>query len=138
MMPAGLGGLAQALGKARSALRARWPDGADRRRAIDAAFDPGGPLDPFGAGSAAAVAAWLDAPEDGATAQFHHIPLHSDDPDDLTLAQARLLARADLVLHQARVAPAIVDRARADATRQLCEAPPAHPPSGMVIFLERL
>lgn len=138
MMPAGLGGLAQALGKARSALRARWPDGADRRRAIDAAFDPGGPLDPFGAGSAAAVAAWLEAPEDGATAQFHHIGLHSDDPDDLTLAQARLLARADLVLHQARVAPAIVDRARADATRQLCEAPPAHPPSGMVIFLERL
>lgn len=137
-MPAGLGGLATALGKARSALRARWPDGADRRRAIDAALDPNGPLDLFGAGSAEAVSHWLEAPEAGVEAQFHHIQLGSDDPDDLTLAQARLLARADLVLHQARVAPAIVDRARADATRRLCEAPPVDPPDGMVLFLERL
>jgi uroporphyrin-III C-methyltransferase/precorrin-2 dehydrogenase/sirohydrochlorin ferrochelatase len=138
MMPATLGGLAQALGTARAKLRARWPDGADRRRAIDAALDPGGPLDPFGAGSAEAVATWLQSGQDGATANFHHIKVHSDDPDDLTLAQARILARADLVLHQARVAPAILDRARADATRQLSESPPADPPSGMVLFVERL
>jgi uroporphyrin-III C-methyltransferase/precorrin-2 dehydrogenase/sirohydrochlorin ferrochelatase len=105
LMPATLGGLAQALGTARAKLRARWPDGADRRRAIDAALDPGGPLDPFGAGSAEAVATWLQSGQDGATANFHHIKVHSDDPDDLTLAQARILARADLVLHQARVAP---------------------------------
>ena len=137
-MPATLGGLAQALGTARAKLRARWPDGADRRRAIDAALDPGGPLDPFGAGSAEAVATWLQSGQDGATANFHHIKVHSDDPDDLTLAQARILARADLVLHQARVAPAILDRARADATRQLSESPPADPPSGMVLFVERL
>lgn len=138
LMPATLGGLAQALGTARAKLRARWPDGADRRRAIDAALDPGGPLDPFGAGSAEAVATWLQSGQDGATASFHHIKVHSDDPDDLTLAQARILARADLVLHQARVAPAILDRARADATRQLSESPPADPPSGMVLFVERL
>jgi len=138
LMPATLGGLAQALGTARAKLRARWPDGADRRRAIDAALDPGGPLDPFGAGSAEAVATWLQSGQDGATANFHHIKVYSDDPDDLTLAQARLLARADLVLHQARVAPAILDRARADATRQLSESPPADPPSGMVLFVERL
>ncbi|NBR30746.1 MAG: siroheme synthase [Sphingomonadaceae bacterium] len=138
LMPATLGGLAQALGTARAKLRARWPDGADRRRAIDAALDPGGPLDPFGAGSAEAVATWLQSGQDGATANFHHIKVHSDDPDDLTLAQARILARADLVLHQARVAPAILDRARADATRQLSESPPADPPSGMVLFVERL
>ncbi len=138
LMPATLGGLAQALGTARAKLRARWPDSADRRRAIDAALDPGGPLDPFGAGSAEAVATWLQSGQDGATANFHHIKVHSDDPDDLTLAQARILARADLVLHQARVAPAILDRARADATRQLSESPPAGPPSGMVLFVERL
>ncbi len=138
LMPATLGGLAQALGTARAKLRARWPDSADRRRAIDAALDPGGPLDPFGAGSAEAVATWLQSGQDGAAASFHHIKVYSDDPDDLTLAQARLLARADLVLHQARVAPAILDRARADATRQLSESPPADPPSGMVLFVERL
>lgn len=138
MLPASLGGLAKALGAARSALRAHWPNAADRRRAIDAALDPGGPLDPLGAGSAEAVAAWLKAPSAGSVASFHHITVSTDDPDDLTLAQARLLAQADLVLHQPRVAPAILDRARADATREICETPPASPPAGMVIFVERM
>jgi uroporphyrin-III C-methyltransferase/precorrin-2 dehydrogenase/sirohydrochlorin ferrochelatase len=138
LLPASLGGLAKALGAARSALRAHWPNAADRRRAIDAALDPGGPLDPLGAGSAEAVAAWLKAPSAGSVASFHHITVSTDDPDDLTLAQARLLAQADLVLHQPRVAPAILDRARADATREICETPPASPPAGMVIFVERM
>ena len=138
MLPASLGGLAKALGAARSALRAHWSNAADRRRAIDAALDPGGPLDPLGAGSAEAVAAWLKAPSAGSVASFHHITVSTDDPDDLTLAQARLLAQADLVLHQPRVAPAILDRARADATREICETPPASPPAGMVIFVERM
>ncbi|MBU6251739.1 MAG: siroheme synthase [Alphaproteobacteria bacterium] len=138
MLPASLGGLAKALGAARSALRAHWPNAADRRRAIDAALDPGGPLDPLGAGSAEAVAAWLKAPSAGSVASFHHITLATDNPDDLTLFQARLLAQADLILHQPRVAPAILDRARADATRQICNAPPTNPPSAMVIYVERL
>lgn len=138
LLPAALGGLATALGKARTNLRSRWPDGADRRRAIDAALDPGGALDPFGGGSAAAVVDWLAAPATGATPSFHHIRLHSDDPDDLTLHQARLLARADLVLHALNVSPAILDRARADAARQICDTPPATPPNGMVIFVERV
>lgn len=138
MIPAGLGAVARALGNARAALRARWPNGADRRRAIDAAFEPGAPLDPFGAADERTVAAWLDSGGDGATVQFHHVQVTSDDPDELTVRAARLLAQADLVLHQATVAPAILNRARADAQRTLCETPPGTAPTGMTVFVERL
>ena len=137
LLPQSLGGLATALGTARAAMKARWPEGPTRRRAIDAALDAGGPLDPFGAGSGEAVSQWLDAAQDGAAPAFHHLCVFSDDPDDLTLGQARLLARADLVLHRADVAPAILNRARADAARQLCDAPPETPPPGVTLFIER-
>lgn len=137
LLPASLGGLAATLGQSRSALRKRWPDGATRRRAIDAAFEPGAPLDPFGGGSAEAVAAWLDTGQDAPAPAFHHVHIHSDDPDDLTLGQARLLSQADLVLHQPRIAEAILNRARADAARMACDHAPADPPEGMTVFLER-
>ena len=50
--------------------------------------------------------------------------LTTPDPDDLTLAQARWLAQADRVTHRADVPAAILDRARADADRIACDAPP--------------
>ena len=43
--------------------------------------------------------------------------LTSDDPDDLTLRQARWICEADTVLHDAGVPDAILARARADAVR---------------------
>ncbi|MEO6718512.1 MAG: NAD(P)-dependent oxidoreductase, partial [Novosphingobium sp.] len=52
LLPPRLGGLAAALGKARDAIRARWPDAGVRRRALDAALTAGGPLDPLCQGSA--------------------------------------------------------------------------------------
>lgn len=137
MLPQTLGGLASALGKARAAMKSRWPQGPARRRAIDAALDAGGPLDPFGGGSAEAVSRWLENAEEGAAPAFHHIRLASDDPDDLTLAQARLFAQADLVLHRADVPLAILNRARADAARALCDTPPETLPPGMTLFVER-
>jgi uroporphyrin-III C-methyltransferase/precorrin-2 dehydrogenase/sirohydrochlorin ferrochelatase len=45
--------------------------------------------------------------------------LFSDDPDDLTLRQARRLGAADLILHDPDVPPAILNRARADAVRRV-------------------
>ena len=45
MLPDGLGGLADAVSTAREAIRMRWAGGADRRRALDAAFASGGALD---------------------------------------------------------------------------------------------
>ncbi|RDE07197.1 precorrin-2 dehydrogenase/sirohydrochlorin ferrochelatase family protein [Sphingomonas aracearum] len=114
MLPAALGRLAEALHGARADLRARWPDSGDRRRALGAALN-GGPLDPLTA-APEAVAAWLggsEAPE----ARRVVITLRSDDPDDLTLREARWLGQADVVSFAADVPVALLDRARADAVR---------------------
>ena len=117
LLPASLGSLATALLAARDRIKSIWPDGADRRRAIDAALDPGGPLDPFAGHDEAAVDRWLDDPEGSAMTGIIDIELTSNDPDDLTIRQARLLGQADVVLAGEGVSDAILNRARADAER---------------------
>lgn len=116
LLPASLGTLATALSTARDRMRTRWSDGAERRHALDAALAEGGVLDPFDAQSVHRLDHWL---EEGAArfSQIIEILLVSDDPDDLTLRQARLLGSADAVLHDERVAPAILARSRADSVR---------------------
>ncbi|HCC25774.1 MAG TPA: siroheme synthase, partial [Erythrobacter sp.] len=47
ILPQSLGALASGLSAARDRIRARYPDGDTRRRAIDAALQEGGRLDPF-------------------------------------------------------------------------------------------
>ena len=133
ILPAGVGRLADALGAARTALRSRFPDGGDRRRAIGAAIAAGGPLDPMVPHADDAVAQWLDgaAPVAG---RVESIRLRSADPDDLTLREARWLGQADRVHHTAHVPAAILDRARADAVRIMGPVP-AEPPPGLTIDL---
>jgi uroporphyrin-III C-methyltransferase / precorrin-2 dehydrogenase / sirohydrochlorin ferrochelatase len=137
ILPQSLGALASALFDARAAIRARWPDANMRRRAIDAALDPGGPLDVMAQVPASAVALWIEGAADQGQSGYHHIILSSDDPDDLTLGQARLLGRADVIFHSARLSPAILARGRADALRTPCADPPDPPFSGLVLYLER-
>lgn len=120
ILPASLGRLAIALAQARGAIRSRWPDGGERRRAIGAAL--GGQLDPLRAQPDDAVARWL-AETDAPSAGMIRILLRSGDPDDLTLGEARALAQADRVTHRADVPSAILDRARADAMRIACDSP---------------
>ncbi|MDB5690429.1 MAG: siroheme synthase, partial [Sphingomonas bacterium] len=113
-----------------------WPAADARRRAIDRALEPGGPLDPLGTADPAAVARWAaadtgDGGEGGAV--LHAIALRSADPDDLTLRQARWLAGADRVYHRLDVPPAILARARADAVRILCEAAPDRAEPGVSV-----
>lgn len=147
LLPQTLGDLAEGLRAVRPVLRKRLPDGADRRRVIDAALREGGALDALVEGSHAKVASWADglAPADeggtddlakrttspvapmanepevlkpGTFAEFH---LASPDPDDLTIRQARLLGEADRVLLDpppgSEFPSAILARARADAQR---------------------
>jgi uroporphyrin-III C-methyltransferase/precorrin-2 dehydrogenase/sirohydrochlorin ferrochelatase len=134
ILPSGLGAFARALHAARATLRARWPDAGERRRALGVAL--AGPLDPLGGGDAEALARWLGQGEAPA-ATLLHLTITSDDPDDLTLRQARALAQADRIFHRGDVAAAILDRARADAERHLCAAPPADPGTGVSLFLEK-
>ncbi|WP_085808309.1 bifunctional precorrin-2 dehydrogenase/sirohydrochlorin ferrochelatase [Sphingomonas sp. TZW2008] len=122
LLPAGLGRLAERLFAARSAWRARYPDASARRRAIAASFAPGGAYDPLQPD--VGDASGLPPAADDETATIVRMRLTSADPDDLTLRQARLLANADRVCHAADVPRAILDRARADADRLLCDAPP--------------
>lgn len=135
LIPHQLGLLATALQQAREVMRARWPSPAQRRRALDAALDEGGVLDPLREDAAAGVDAWL-AGGTAAGAQVHDFTLLSDDPDDLTVRQARLLGQADAVLHDAGVNMAILARARADAARLPIGA--TAPAGGIVVILRRI
>ena len=137
LLPASLGGLATTLQNARVAMRARWPDGAARRRALGAALSDSAILDPLSATAVDRVEAWLADRAGEASDMLVTIRLRSDDPDDLTLGEARALAAADTLFHRPDMPPAILARARADAARIACDAPPAALPSGLSIDLER-
>lgn len=121
LLPASLGRLADALFAARPTWRARYPEAGARRRAIAAALAPGGMYDPL---QPASLLGTPSEQDDALESSVVSMVLHSPDPDDLTLRQARLLANADRVSHGVDVPAAILDRARADADRLLCEAPP--------------
>jgi uroporphyrin-III C-methyltransferase / precorrin-2 dehydrogenase / sirohydrochlorin ferrochelatase len=123
-LPADLGDTARALHAVRAELRARWPDPADRRHAIAAALAQGLGSD---------VVTRLNGP---GPSQLLRFTLVSGDPDDLTLRQARALAQAERLYHFADVPPAILNRARADAARIACPAPPAEPGPGLSLWLE--
>lgn len=135
LLPQTLGALAAALGTARDAIRARYPDGDTRRRAIDAALQEGGTLDVLAPGSSAKVAGWLEGQSEGDAAGVVEFTLASDDPEDLTLRQARALGVADTVIHDPAIPEPILIRARADAVRMALPADP--PPDGLTVILHR-
>lgn len=118
LLPADLGRLATALEQARAALRRAFPDAGDRRRALDSALAQGGALDPLAMGSADAVPGWLADPPAADGDRVEHVTLISDDPEDLTLRQARLLGSADWIVHDPAVPAVLLNRARADAGRR--------------------
>ncbi|MBY0621373.1 precorrin-2 dehydrogenase/sirohydrochlorin ferrochelatase family protein [Sphingomonas ursincola] len=133
MLPAGLGGLAHALDAARDAIRARWPGGPERRRAIDAALAPGGPLDPLSDQGGDAVEKWIEHGGEGVASGVYTLTIASPDADDLTLRQVRLLGSADLVLHPAGMPRSILSRARADAAMRVDDGQAEEP--GVVVRL---
>lgn len=127
VLPETLGALALALEALRPALRLRFPEGPDRRRAVDAALREGGALDPFDPASFQRVAAWAQSAAPAQSGMIEDITLTSVDPEDLTLRQARLLGEADILLIDGAVPSAILSRARADAQRRLFHVEQAHP-----------
>ena len=135
LLPASLGALAQALQVARGAIRARWPDAGARRGAIDAALADGGALDPMVEHGEDAVERWLAADDAPSAPRIAEIALRSDDPDDLTLRDARLLGSADVIRHAADVPDAILIRARADAERRALDD--TRPDYGLTVIIRR-
>ncbi len=118
LLPVSIGRLATALGSARQALRARWSDAGERRRALDAALGEGGALDPLDPASSDRVVAWLAGTDQAYPGGLVEFTLRSDDPEDLSLREMRWLGSADLIAHAPGVPTAILNRARADAARQ--------------------
>jgi uroporphyrin-III C-methyltransferase / precorrin-2 dehydrogenase / sirohydrochlorin ferrochelatase len=116
LLPDTIGRLAEALAASREAIRARWADAADRRRALDAALGEGGTLDPLSGAVPDDVARWLASGPDAPRASRVEIMAPAD-PADLTLRQLQLLGAADTIVFDPGVAPAVLDRARADAQR---------------------
>ena len=144
LLPARLGRLAEELFASRADLRRRWPDGGERRRMLAAGMVAGAPLDPLGAARDGAVGRYIAAAGSPAEPQVVTIRLCSDDPDDLTLREARALASADRVIHGAGVTAAILDRARADAERIAAPAvaggqtaSPVNTGAGLTVIVER-
>lgn len=135
LLPAKLGQLAWGLNLAKGRMRERWPDTGTRREAIGAALAEGGALDPLREHDAESVGLWLAVAEPPAP-QLLRFTLGSGDPDDLTLRQARALAGAARIFHRPDVPEAILNRARADALRIACDAPPADPGEGLALYLE--
>ncbi len=129
LLPPSAGALATGLSAARAAIRARWPDGADRRSALDAALASGGRLDPLSGNLD--IAAWL-ADGESSTNRIVAFTLASSDPDELTLRQARLLGEADRIYARADVPGPILARARADAVR-IVGARPDRPGPGLTL-----
>ena len=137
LLPQGLGALAQGLFAARSAIRTRWPDGGDRRRALDAALGLGGPLDPLADGGADRIESWLERGTQDAAPQRVEILITSDDPDDLTLRQMRLMGSADALVAGDEIPAAILARARADAVRLLPQDADLPCEYGLIVILRR-
>jgi len=136
LLPSTLGKLAEALFAARASLRRLYPDGAARRRALDLALQQDGPLDPLDENSANKVEIWLEGAGEVETSAVHEILISSDDADDLTLRQARLLGMADVIVAEPGIAAQILERSRADAAR----LPHPHKgdlPPGLVVILRQ-
>ncbi|WBX82418.1 precorrin-2 dehydrogenase/sirohydrochlorin ferrochelatase family protein [Sphingosinicella microcystinivorans] len=136
LLPASLGTLARNIRAARARVTDARPTPSGRRRFWDRLLAPGAALDPFG--DVPDAAARIDAAlalSDTHAAERHEIVLTSDDPDDLTLRQVRLLSRADTIVHGEDVPAAVLDRSRRDAVRLTRETGDVRP--GLTVILRR-
>jgi uroporphyrin-III C-methyltransferase / precorrin-2 dehydrogenase / sirohydrochlorin ferrochelatase len=136
LLPDSLGLLARSLAAARDALRERWPEGNERRRALDAALEQGGPLDPFVEHGMTAVTNWVRQGQAKPETRRVEFTVDMHTADGLTLRQLQLLGAADAILYEPGVPVAILDRARADAPR--LSLPHDGPlPDGLILVLRR-
>lgn len=133
LLPPTIGSLATGLANARNRILARWPAAQDRRHAIDTALE--GALAPLSGADALEVDRWLTLCDGTPASETPAIWIRSHDPDDLTLREARLLGRADRVIHDPDIPNAVLDRARADAVRIAASAAPVEEGEGLTVLL---
>ncbi len=127
ILPQNLGELARGLFEGRAAIKARWQDASQRRRAIDNALQQGADLDPFSSQSADNVETWIAEGDNDYRNRVETICLKSEQADDLTINAARLLGEADIIYHDDDIPADILNRARADAQRVVSNDLGTHP-----------
>ena len=119
LVPAGYGRLAAWAGRMRDRVKSAIPDEATRRRFWESLVD--GPVaEQVLAGNEDAAEQGLAealADADGVSGEVYLIGAGPGDPDLVTFKALRLLQKADVVLYDRLVNPAIVDMARKDAER---------------------
>lgn len=138
LLPARLGAIARRLRDKRADMKAKWPDATARRRAIDAALDEGGVLDPLAPHVPRDVDNWIDGDDGDHHArrdQLEIIQLRSADPHDLTIGETLLLGRADTLYLAPGVPQTISNRSRADAQRVSSADVPEKPAPGLSVFV---
>jgi uroporphyrin-III C-methyltransferase/precorrin-2 dehydrogenase/sirohydrochlorin ferrochelatase len=119
-LPANLDRLAAFARRFRNAVQTRVADNATRRRFWERFFDgEAAALVMSGEDTRAARRMIRDLNGANATDRGQgtriELDLASNDPEDLTLKALRALRKADVIVHDAGVAPAILDYARRDA-----------------------
>ena len=135
LLPSSLGTLARRIAARRGDVARQRSTSEARRYFWDRLLAPGGALDPFDPADADRAIDAALADGSSPIASMTMLPLASDDPDELTLRQLRLLSQADTIFHAPAVPAAILDRARRDAMRVPCDAPPAERPAGRSLYL---
>jgi uroporphyrin-III C-methyltransferase/precorrin-2 dehydrogenase/sirohydrochlorin ferrochelatase len=133
LLPRRLGNLATALHAARDRIRARWPDAAPRRVAIDEAML--GPLDPMRDHEDGAVGAWLDGFTRDRSIEHCVMRVGDGFPEDLPLSALRLLGQANAVVAPDDMLAVLTPFIRADAAR--FTARPDHAIAGLTVELVR-
>lgn len=120
-IPASYGTLATLLRRHRGAIRAAFPDLGARRRFFESILDGTVAELVFSGRAADAEAELLAALEAGRPStiegEVYLVGAGPGDPDLLTLRALRLMQRADVVLYDRLVSPAILDRVRREAER---------------------
>ncbi len=119
-IPASYGRLAKLVGNFRDAVKARFSDIEDRRHFWEKTLQ--GPIAEMVFAGKDAVAAdmlalAIDKADIDSGGEVYLIGAGPGDPDLMTFKALRLLQRADVVLYDRLVAPAIVDMCRKDADR---------------------
>jgi uroporphyrin-III C-methyltransferase/precorrin-2 dehydrogenase/sirohydrochlorin ferrochelatase len=121
MLEPSLGPLAKLLGAWRRRLMARWPRPVERRQVMDRLLDGGLPAlvaEGRRAEAEAVLRTAVQTSVSSVTAPAGRVCLVGagpGDPELLTIKALRALQRADLVLHDRLVSPAILELARRDA-----------------------
>jgi len=116
-LPPGIGRLARAAGACRERVKAALPDGEARKRFWESVLSDADMAVLSTKEIIAAIDRHLGEEQAQPRTTVTYVAVAPDTPNRVTLGDARMLAGADVLVHDAHICPAILDLARRDARR---------------------